>query len=1031
MLFPLGILAQGTLSGVVLEAGSKKPLPGVNITVQGTTSGVSSDLEGHFKIGKLKKGDKIQFEFLGYRTEIITFKEQSTITVYLDEEANQLKEVVIQVGYGSVRKKDATGSVAVVTSKDFNKGAITSADQLLTGKAPGVRITNDGGAPDSAPNIRIRGGASLAGNNNPLIVIDNVPIDNQNPAGINNPLTMINPNDIESFTILKDASATAIYGARASNGVIIITTKKGTSGTPQFTYSNVFSIGSVPKKVNVMDGPTYANFINTRYPAYSKFLGAANDVNDPLNSSRTIYNTDWQDVIYRTTFNQDHNFSARANLFGFVPFRASVGYNSTQGIVKYNDFSRLTASFKLTPTFLNNHLKIDINAKGLTTKKNNIDSGGAIGNAINMDPTKPVYGPSPDNRFGGYYQETSLFPETIAYPGGTSINAQQYKTVGATNPLAILEQANNPERVNKFIGNIEFDYKFHFLPELKAVLNLGMEASRSELTTSMQNNSIGSYGFIRDDQTIAADPHKNYVFNPGLARFERQSIMNKTLDFYLQYSKKFKGIITRFDSQFGYTFQHFINDGYHYSYLGQTAHSYPVAGGNPIVVNDDIRVRTYTPYDNYYNPMKLAAFFNRTNIDLMDKFLLTFTIRREGTSLFSPERRWGTFPSAALAWRMKDESFMKNVEVINDLKVRTGYGITGNCDVRSFAGYFSYIPLYQATSNTVQYLPGVNNYDQKPIADLTWETTYTFNIGVDFDLFKNNLLSGSIDLYSRRTTDLFARVPVPAGQGLTNVLPKNVGSMSNKGIEINLIAKPLNLKSLSWTINGNLAYNYGTIDDLNGAGFQGSPGGSLDGIGVVLAYNQIGQQPHSAWVYEQVYNSAGKPIPGVFVDRNGDGVINDNDKYYVPLRPNWTFGFGTTFTYKKFDLTASFRGQFGGKVYNQMLMTMGNEQHAIPTVGTGLTNVLNMDLPFVTTNTNVKYSDYFLENATFLRCESLSLGYKLDNLFKKSSARLFVGVNNLFLLTKYSGADPENFNSIDSNFYPRPRIWNFGCNIDF
>jgi len=519
LLAPFSILAQGTLTGVVLDKKSNQPLPGVNVVVQGANESTSTDFDGKFKLVKLKNGDKIVFSFIGYETQTLSYSGQKEVTVSLEDAANQLQEVVVQVGYGSVKKKDATGSVSVISAKDFNKGAILTADQLLVGKATGVRITNNGGEPDTAPNIRIRGISSLNAEASPLIVIDNVPIDNRLAAGQGNPLSLINPNDIETFTILKDASATAIYGSRASNGVIIITTKKGASGTPQFSYSANYSFGKVGKLIDVRDGISFANFIADKYPQYVDRLGIP-DPNNP--GERILYNTNWQDEIFRSTISQDHNFSAKASIFGNVPFRASVGYNNTQGLVRTNDYSRISAGFKVTPTFFDNHLKVDVNAKGFSSKKNAIDAGAAIGAALNMDPTKPVFGDSPDNRFGGYYQETFLDP-----------TLQRYLIQGQINPVARLNQRNRPESIDKFLGNVEFDYKMHFLPELRAVVNLGIETSQSSIRENFVDGALETYQFNQ-----STDPSANYLFNPGLNYSERQTIDNKTIDAYLVYTKK-------------------------------------------------------------------------------------------------------------------------------------------------------------------------------------------------------------------------------------------------------------------------------------------------------------------------------------------------------------------------------------------------------------------------------------------------------------------------------------------------------------
>jgi|694.fasta_scaffold03791_13 iron complex outermembrane receptor protein len=1001
---PFSVFAQNTLSGVVLDAKSNLPLPGVNVVVQGANSSTSTDLDGKFKLGGLKSGDKIVFSYIGYNSNTLNYSGQKEVSISLEESANQLQEVVVQVGYGTAKKKDATGSVAVISSKDFNRGAILSADQLLVGKAAGVRITNNGGEPDTAPNIRIRGITSLNAEASPLIVIDNVPIDNRLAAGQGNPLSLINPNDIESFTILKDASATAIYGSRASNGVIIITTKKGSSGAPQFNYSSNFSFGKVGKLIDVRDGISFTQFITDKYPEYIDKLG----IPDPNSTTggRIIYNTDWQDEIFRSTISQDHNFSTRAAIFGDVPFRASIGYNNTQGLVDTNDYSRISAGFKVTPMFFDKHLKVDVNAKGFSSKKNAIDAGGAISAALNMDPTKPVYGDSPNNRFGGYYQETFLNPDDPF---------NRYSIQGQINPVARLNQRERPESIDKFLGNIEFDYKMHFLPELRAVVNLGIETSQSSIRENFSDGAIETYRFNQSN-----NPETNYLFNPGLNYRERQTIDNKTMDAYLVYTKKLSGFVSRVEMQGGHTFQSFVNQGFseRFQYNLTTGIREPF-------------INPQNPNNRYYGKMVMESYFGRANVDLLDKYLFTFTLRADASSLFPADRRWGYFPAAGVAWKLKQESFLKNSKVFNDLKLRIGYGVTGNSDIRS-QGYYPYTPLFSPGSQNGQYLPGVNIYSANAFnPNLTWEKTATTNIGIDFDLFKNGFLSGSIDVYARKTTDLLAVVNFPPGQFLTNNFVSNAATMTNKGSEVNLIAKIINSDTINWSINGNIAYNIGNVDEIKGTSRIAAPGGGLPGIGRTLSYHAVGEQPQSAWVFEQVYDNAGQPIPDAFVDRNGDGVISDNDKYYVALVPNWNFGFGTTFSYKNFDLNASFRGQLGGKVYNSVKYQYGWEQKVVPNVSQNLNNNLNGDLPFITIAENTVVSDYFLENATFLRCESLSIGYKFDKLYKSASMRLYVGANNLFLITKYSGQDPENFNGIDTNFYPRPRVFNLGVNIDF
>ena len=674
-ILPISLFAQSSLKGTVLD-NLGQTLPGVNVLVKGTQNGVATDFDGNFTINNLKKGDVLVFTYVGFTTKELVYNNQTEISVTLTEDAQQLSDIIL-IGYGSTTKKDATGSLISVTSKDFNKGSIVSADQLLTGKASGVRITNNGGQPDSAPNIRIRGGASLSANNNPLIVIDGIAIDNTNPAGVSNPLSLINPNDIESFTILKDASATAIYGSRASNGVIIITTKKGTSGSPEFNFSSSVGVGKVGKTINVMDGNEFSQFIRQYHPTLTNKLGVdsgiVDDPNTEVDESRKIYNTDWQDAIYRTSIVSDNNFSARANLFKKIPFRASVGYTKNEGLLKTNDYERYNASIKLTPKFFNEHLKVDVNAKGISSKKNAVDEGGAIGGAINMDPTKPIYDNALDNRFGGYYQNTALVDN-------------RYIIDGQSNPLALLEQRNRPEEAQRFLGNVEFDYKMHFLPELRAVLNLGVDATKSKIREDYTNNAVQTYRFIDGNN----DPNTNFVFNPGTNYAELQTRTNTTLEGYLQYTKNLSGIISKFDVQGGYSYQNFKNDGV------KDLYQYNQTSGIRELIEDD-------PSSKYYNVLNLQSFFGRANIDFVNKYLLTLSLRADGSSLYRKENRWGYFPAAALAWKIKEESFVKNINAINDLKLRLSYGETGQQDITGLAGFYASTPLFEVGNNNSQY----------------------------------------------------------------------------------------------------------------------------------------------------------------------------------------------------------------------------------------------------------------------------------------------------------------------------------------
>lgn len=1005
LLLPASLVAQTIVTGTVTDQADASPLPGVNILVKGTTTGASTDFDGIYSI-KVSQGDILVFSYLGYVTQEITYAGQATLDVSLVEDTAQLDEIVI-IGYGSVKKEDLTGSVDVISSDDFNKGPIVSTDQLLTGKAAGVRITNSGGSPDSSPNIRIRGGASLSANSSPLIVIDGVPIGNDNPAGVSNPLSLVNPNDVESFSILKDASATAIYGSRASNGVIIITTKKGTSGDKVlYNFSTDVSVSSAGNGLDMMTSSEYVRFIQEYHPSFVSSLGvpvgsvSTTESVAQVIDGRAIYNTDWRDNVFRTAITSNTNFSARANLFKKIPFRASIGYTNAEGVVSTDDYERVSASFKLTPMLLNDNLKLDINAKGTYADKNAIDANGALGGAINFDPTKPVY--DANSIFGGYYVNTN----------GNLIDGQW-------NPVALLNQRERPERVFRFLGNVQFDYKLPFVTGLKAVVNLGLDASRAKIEERFSDNSLATYRVTTNGSTP-------YVFNPGVNYAERQHITNTTMDAYVQYDKDFEeSFIHKFDVQAGYSYQNFKNDGNQDRYQYNTE-----TGLRELVINAN------NPTNRYYNVLNLQSFFGRSNIDFAGKYLLTLSFRADGSSLFSEDDRWGFFPSAALAWKIKNESFLENTAVINDLKLRLGWGQTGQQDITGVVGFYPSMPLFEAGDSNSQYLPNSSLYSALPFnPDLTWEKTTTFNAGIDFDILKNNLITGSFDVYFRTTTDLLADVPVPPGQAFSSSFIDNVGETESKGFELNLNINPIQTDNFNFNIISNIAYNKTEVTDLEGLASIPT-GGTVTGTGTFLQRHAVGQQAGSAYVFKQLYDANGAPIPGAFADRNGDNIINEDDRYYQSIAPNWTYGFGLNFTYKNWDLSSSFRGQIGGNVFNLNKLSYGNVENALPNNNTSLSNVLNFysgaaDPTFYEAIGNTIYSDYYLEDASFLRCDNIVLGHRFDKMLKDVTVRFYGSVTNPFIITDYSGQDPENFGGIDGNFYPRPTVYTLGINLDF
>ncbi|WP_223032730.1 SusC/RagA family TonB-linked outer membrane protein [Hanstruepera marina] len=1022
LILPTFMFGQNTVSGTVTEQSSSLPLPGVNVLIKGTTTGTATDFDGNYQI-EASNGDILVFSYIGYVTKEITYNGETNLNVSLDEDAAQLDEVVV-IGYGTVKKEDATGSVSLVTDDDFNKGNIVSTDQLINGKVAGVRITNAGGQPDSAPNIRIRGGSSLSGNNDPLIVIDGVPLSNINPAGVSNPLSLVNPNDVESFSILKDASATAIYGSRASNGVIIITTKKGTSGEPQFNFSTDISVNGAGEGLDMMDSDTYVRFIQEYHPDLIDKLGVpvgSVQTNEPIsqiidtpNGPRAIYDTDWRDNVLRTAFTSNTNFNARANLFGKLPFRGSIGYTNAEGIVKTDDYERVTAAINLSPKFLDDDLKVTLNAKATYADKNSVDAGGALGGSLTFDPTKPVYNNAPDNRFGGYYFNTN-------------VDGNRLILDGQWNPLALLEQRERPERTTRFLGNLELDYSFDFLPGLRAVVNLGLDASKSTIKERYYDNAAATYRF----DSANSDINTNFVFNPGIHYQEHQHITNTTMDAFLQYAKSYDDkFVSKFDVQVGYSYQNFKNDGNKdlYDYDNDTG----------------IRFETLNesnPNNRYYNVLNLQSFFGRANVDLLDKYLFTFSLRADASSLFVADdvwdpNAWGFFPAAAVAWKVTSEEFMQNVNFINDLKVRVGWGKTGQNDISQIVGYYPTTPLFTAGGNNSQYLPGAGLYSALPYnPDLTWEKTTTYNLGIDFSFFNHNFVSGSFDLYKKETKDLLARVNVPPGQGFSDTFIENIGEIEGKGFELNLNINPVETDDLSVNLYGNVGYVYNEITDIGGQA-DINRNGSLRGTGTFLLNDVVGQQAQSAYVFKQVYDSNGNVIPGAFADLNGDNVINNNDRYHVQIAPNWTYGFGLNFTYKKWDFSSGFIGQIGGNIYNFNKMNYGFTEAVVPANNNSITNALNFyngaaDPAFENVNGNIQFSDYFLEDATFLRCNNIVLGYTFDNMIKNGNVRMYGAVSNPFVITDYSGMDPQNFGGIDRDFYPRPTTFTLGVNFDF
>ncbi len=960
---------QVRVSGTVTDAADRQTLPGVNVVVKGTLTGTITGVNGEYSL-MAKPGDVLVFTFIGYLPQEVTIGEGNVVNVAMRTDVQALDEIVV-IGYGTVKKSDATGSVSAVSSKDFNKGAITSPQDLLVGKSAGVVITTAGGAPGSGATIRVRGGSSLNASNDPLIIIDGVPIDNNNVSGSSNILSFVNPNDIETFTVLKDASATAIYGSRASNGVILITTKKGTAGSPlTVSYDGNVSVANAIAFVDVFSGDEIRQLALDR----SDFFGIDNL--DLLG----LENTNWQKEIFRTAISHDHNLSLSGSVSS-LPYRFSVGYTDQNGILKNTDMQRITGSLSLNPTFFNDALKVNLNVKGMNTHHNYGDAG-AIGSAVNMDPTQVIMDGNPAS--AGYFQW-----------------ANYGANLGTANPVEQALEADNRSVVNRVIGNVQFDYALPFLPELRANLNLATDYADSD----GENNRLAT-----------SAPSLSGEFFGRLSGYAGTNY-NNLLDFYLNYNKDMGSINSVLDVTAGYSWQHFKreNIGYTRGTVGPEDPRYQPPRGDTLIT------------ENY-----LVSFFGRVNYTLMDKYLVTVTVREDGSSRFAPDNRWGTFPSVALAWKIKDESFLKNVKAVTNLKLRLGWGITGQQDIGN--DYPAQALYRESSEGSYYYIDGEFLPTLRPDAydpDIKWEETTTLNAGLDFG-FVNDRITGSFDIYNRTTDDLLNSVTIPSGSNFSNTLLTNVGSLENKGAELSLNFIPVSTNDMLFSIGVNATYNVNEItkllitDDPNYIGIL--YGDAFTGQKQVT---RVGYPAYSYFVNRQVYDVDGNPIEGLYVDESGEGgVVNgDNADKYIYHNPvaDWLFGLSGRFEYKNFDLSASARASIGNYVYNQVAAGASYDQMQQIGYWKNFTRAL-AETNFVKRQFT---SDYFVENASFLKLDNVSAGYRFDNLFGAVGARVSATVQNALIFTKYSGLDPEVSGGIDNNFYPRPRTFMLGIGLTF
>lgn len=1015
LLFSVGLNAQTiTVSGVVSDP-SGEPLIGASILAQGTTVGTSTNIDGEYTINVAPDATLV-VSYVGYDTQNVPVDGRTSINVTMQENSVMLNEVVA-IGYGTVKKSDATGSVAVIKPDEIEAGLATSVQDMLVGQTPGVVVTQAGG-PEGGGTIRIRGGSSLNASNDPLIVVDGVPLSNAGMGGLGNSLGMISPENIESMTILKDASATAIYGSRASNGVIIITTKKGKSGKPTVNFAANLYVNTARKTWKVLDANQFRSLLESR--GMDAALAATGDAN-----------TDWQDEVLRTTVSSDYSLSVGGTA-GWLPYHAEISYTNNNGIIKTSKMDRVTMGFNLSPKFFDNHLSVNANVKGYYIRNNFADAG-ALSSAISFDPTHPVRSNEPivsgnsgfQYLYNGYYE--------VHNNGTLDDNA-------ALNPMGLLEQRDNHANVYRSNGNLQLDYSLHFLPDLHLNLNLGYDVMKSNLVDNWAANSATAY--------------KNHEHYGGAYNFDQYQFRSNTLlNFYLNYKKEVESIYSNFDVTAGYDWQRFYNDG-HYTgangnsgyrvspglntptYLGKNEAGQQTYG---VTINESTIPLLGQNFQNdgvspdgdchWADRYQLLSFFGRLNYTFKDRYLLTVTVRGDATSRFAKDKRWGVFPAVALGWKINQEAWMQGAAGwLSDLKLRLGWGKTGQQEIGET---INYLALYAFASPSVSYPNGTNGWYLPVYArgynpDLTWETTTSWNAGLDFGFF-NNRITGSIEYYKRKTTDLLAYVAVPAGSSTTNMLNRNIGSLENYGVEFNIAAKPIVTNDFTWTLSYNVGWNHNEITELTTGASQLKTGGISGGNGNTVQIHAEGHPANSFYLFQQVYDESGAPLEGVYVDQNGDGQIDDSDKIINKSPdPKVTMTFGSQFRYKKWDLGFNIRASIGNYVYNNVLSTKAVYNDLFTY---GLNNVVENDYYFE----QPRYmSDYYLRNASFVRCDNITLGYTWDNLLNdKLRLRLFGAVQNPFVITKYKGVDPEVFGGIDNSVYPRATTYSLGLVATF
>lgn len=952
---PILMSAQEMINGNVQDD-QGTDLPGVSVMIQGTTKGTATDFDGNFELEVDDANAILVFSYVGYTN--VELPATSNMNVVLTESAESLDEVVL-IGYGSTTKKDATGAVEKVSEKEFNVGAINSAEQLITGKTAGVNVTPPSGRPGETGTVKIRGGISSLSNNSPLYVIDGVPIDQKGPA-----LNSINPNDIESFNILKDASATAIYGSRATNGVIIITTKSGKMNSDfRVEIDSKFSAGVKSNSVDILSTDEFRAIVNS--------MG-----NQEAIDLLSDYDTNWQEQIYQTAFGTDNNIILSEG-FENSSYRFAIGYAYQEGILKTGQFTRPSIALNFKQNLFDNTLKMDFNIRGSWVQDEFAD-GGAIGNAVNFDPTKPIYSGQP--QYGGYWEWAN--------------NDGTLNTLAPRNPVGQLNQNTDSANTPRYLGNAKFDYSFPFVDGLKIVMNLGFDYSEvhgKAIVPATSASGEASLGSVKDYSEMKR---------------------NTLADIYLNYVNTF-GDVHKLDAMLGHSYQDFYRENTDLTETGLGAVS-----GNPGTVSLNA----------------LESIFARVNYTYDNRYLLTATYRRDGSSRFAPENRWANFFSGALAWNITEEDFLNDSDVLSTLKLRLGYGQTGQQEIDKD---FGYLPIYTPGGPNVRYPFGSEyHYTLRPEGydkNIKWEESGTGNIGIDFG-FIDDVITGSIEYFNRESTDILSNIAPPAGSNLTNDLYTNIGDLSSQGVEFTLNADIFQRENFTWNVNFNATWLSNEIKKLNNVDDPESPGlaqgGISGGVGNTVQTHKVGYPQFSYLVYQQVYDSGGNPLEGVYVDQNNDGIINNDDKriFHSP-NPDYLMGFSSYMNFYNFDLSFTLRASLGNYAYNNVASSDGY-YGGIYELGS-LRNV-HSSIADTDFQTQQFWSDYYVQDASFLKMDNISLGYTFQNLKEgEVGFRLYTTVQNVFTITEYDGLDPEISGGIDNNFYPRPRTFLLGFNINF